>query len=217
MKYKILIPAALFMFFAYGSSLAQRDSKADKILKEVSAKYKSYKSLTADFKLEIENQKDKTKTTETGKIIIKGNMYKLELKDQEIVSDGKSIWTYLKEANEVQINAANSKNDDAISPTRIFTIYESGFRTKYAGEKKSGGIALQHIELVPEDSKKPYFKIQLSINKAQDYITSAKILNKDGTTLTYSVNKFNPDMPAPDNLFSFDTSKHPGVEVVDLR
>jgi len=213
---KVILGTAIAVL-AVGQALAQRDAGADRILRQVSAKYRSYKSLTADFQLVIENKKEKSKTTEAGKIVIKGNMYKLELRDQEIVSDGKSIWTFLKEVNEVQINAAEPADDDAISPTRIFTIYESGFKTRFTGDKKIKGVTVQQIELVPEDTKKPYFKIQLSINKEKHYIVSAVIFNKDGTTLTYSVDKFNPDLPAPDNLFSFDTTKHPGVEVVDLR
>ena len=46
---------------------------------------------------------------------------------------------------------------------------------------------------------------------------SAKVLNKNGTNLIYTVEKFTPDAPALDNLFTFDNAKHPGVEVVDLR
>lgn len=215
---KILLSILFSVLFSgVQTGFSQADTRADAVLKEVSAKYKAYKSLSANFKLTIENQKEKTKTTENGVITIKGNMYKLDLKDQEILSDGKSIWTFLKEENEVQINAADIKKEEAISPTKIFTIYEKGFRKKYIGEKTVDGKTVEQIELVPDDQKKPYFKIQLNINKTLKYIVSAKILNKNGTTLTYTVDKFNPDVQAPDNLFSFDTAKHPGVEVVDLR
>ncbi len=208
---------AIVMLFVATQTRAQRDAQADRVLRQVSAKYKSYKSLTADFQLIIENKKSSSRTVESGKIIIKGNMYKLELDDQVIMSDGKSVWTYLKEVNEVQINAAEPDAEDVISPTRIFTIYESGFKTRYRGEGKDGNIPVHLVELVPEDNRKAYHKIQLRIDKKKHYIMSAKILNKDGTTMTYAVRKFNPDLSAPDNLFSFDTNQHPGIEVVDLR
>ncbi|MFI5220160.1 MAG: outer membrane lipoprotein carrier protein LolA [Bacteroidia bacterium] len=213
------IPVITFILLSAVShfSIAQKDSKADGILKSVSAKYKSFKSLTVAFNLTIENQKEKTKDKQTGNITIKGDKYKLDMNGQEVISDGKSIWTFLKEENEVQINDAAAKKEDAISPTTIFTIYEKGFRSKYIGEKKEGAKVIQQVELVPEDAKKPYFKIQLSINKTTKFIESAKILNKSGSHIFYIVEKFNADVPAPDNLFSFDTTKHPGVEVVDLR
>ena len=214
---KISFLTFIIVTFLVHFSLAQKDSKANVILKSVSAKYESFKSVTVSFNLTIENQKENTKDKQTGKITIKGDKYKLEMNGQEVISDGKSIWTFLKEENEVQINDAKSKKDDAISPTTIFTIYEKGFRSKYMGEKKSGNKILQQVELVPEDSKKSYFKIQLSINKGLKFIESAKILNKSGTHLIYIVEKFNSDVPAQDNLFSFETSRHPGIEIVDLR
>jgi len=207
----------IFATFLFHFSFSQKDSKADAILKAVSAKYKSFKSLTVAFNLTVENQKENTKEIQTGTITIKGDKYKLLMNGQEVISDGKSIWTFLKEENEVQINDAKAKKDDAFSPASIFTMYEKGFRSKYTGEKKSGNKTLQQVELVPEDAKKSYFKIQLTINKTVKFIESAKILNKSGTHLIYIVENFKPDVPAPDNLFSFETSGHPGVEVVDLR
>jgi outer membrane lipoprotein carrier protein len=195
---------------------AQTDPKADEILKSVSAKYKSYKSLSATFKVVIDNEKEKTKENQTGSITIKESKYKLDMDGQEVISDGKTIWTFLKEENEVQINDATVKKD-AITPSSIFTIYEKGFRSKYIGEKTDAGKTIQQIELVPEDPKKPYFKVQLFINKADKYVSSAKVLNKNGINLSYAVDKFTPDAPAEDTLFTFDKAKHPGVEVVDLR
>ncbi len=214
MKKNIFFPVLLLVVF--NTAFSQTDPKADEVLKAVSAKYKSYKTLSATFKLVIDNEKEKTKDNQAGKITIKENKYKLEMEGQEVISDGKTIWTFLKEENEVQINDATSKKD-AISPSSIFTIYEKGFRTKYIGEKAEAGKTLQQIELVPEDAKKPYFKIQLFINKADKYVTSARVLNRNGINLYYSVDKFSPDAPAEDALFTFDKSKHPGVEVVDLR
>jgi outer membrane lipoprotein-sorting protein len=214
MKKKIFFPVLFIAVFHFAFS--QTDPKADEILKSVSAKYKSYKTLSATFKLVIDNEKEKTKENQSGSITIKENKYKLEMEGQEVISDGKTIWTFLKEENEVQINDATAKKD-AISPSSIFTIYEKGFRTKYIGEKEEGGKTLQQIELVPEDSKKPYFKIQLFINKSDKYVMSAKVLNKSGINLFYSVNKFTPDASADDTLFTFDKTKHPGVEVIDLR
>jgi|SRR6185436_2222862 len=214
MKKNIFFPVLFLVVF--NTAFSQTDPKADEVLKAVSAKYKSYKTLSASFKLVIDNEKEKTKENQAGKITIKENKYKLEMDGQEVISDGKTIWTFLKEENEVQINDAAAKKD-AISPSSIFTIYEKGFRTKYIGEKAEAGKTLQQIELVPEDAKKPYFKIQLYIDKADKYVTSAKVLNRSGINLFYSVDKFSPDATAEDALFTFDKSKHPGVEVVDLR
>src|SRR5256885_1664718 len=138
----------------FNLSFAQKDPKAEEILNAVSTKYKSYKSVSAIFKLIIDNQKDQTKENQDGTITIKGSKYKLEMKDQDVISDGKTVWTFLKEENEVQINDVTSK-PDALTPTSMFTIYEKGFRSKFMDETTESGKTIQHIELVPEDAKKP--------------------------------------------------------------
>ncbi|MFM7900564.1 MAG: LolA family protein [Bacteroidota bacterium] len=195
---------------------ATKDPKAQAILKEVSTKFKTTKTLSASFKVTTLDQKTKKTDSRSGSIILKGNKYKLMLAGQEIYCDGTSAWTYLKEANEVQISGADDKTN-GISPTNIFTIYENGFSSKYIGETKIDNVAVHHIELVPDDAKKPYFKIQVFINKTDKIITSAKIFEKSGTHITYSVEKIKLNVDAPDNTFTFDKSKHPGIEVVDLR
>jgi len=207
----------LFLLFTSGSSAQNtKDPKAQEILKGVSTKYKSMKSLSASFKITTQDQKAKTTDSQTGTILVKGEKYKLTLKGQEVIADGKTVWTILKESNEVQINDAGEKSD-GISPTTIFTIYEKGFSTKYIGDKKEGTKMLQQIELVPDDTKKSFFKIQLFIDKQEKVITSAKIYNKNGTHFTYSIEQFKMNADASESLFTFDSSKYPGVEVVDLR
>lgn len=218
MKYLSLLLAFSFTVFYNNPAYTQssKDPKAQEILKGVSTKYKAMKSISASFKITTQDQKSKTTDTQTGTLLIKGEKYKLTLKGQEVIADGKTIWTFLKESNEVQINDAG-ENSDGISPTGIFTIYEKGFSTKYLGDKKEGTKNLHQIELVPDDSKKSYFKIQLFIDKQEKIISSAKIFNKNGTNMIYVIEQFKVNPEAPEAMFTFDKSKHPGVEVVDLR
>jgi|SRR5688572_13603787 len=199
-----------------GISQGTKDPKAQEILNGASAKYKSMKSISASFKIVSQDQKAKTTDTQTGNLVEKGDKYKLSLKGQDVISDGKTIWTFLKESNEVQINEASEKTD-GISPTSIFTIYEKGFSTKYMGDKMEGTKSVQQIELVPDDAKKTYFKIQIAIDKKDKVITNAKIFNKNGTNFIYTIEQYKMNAEAPESLFTFDPTKYPGVEVVDLR
>ena len=207
---------SLIVLFISFQCFSQTDPKAQEILKGVSAKYKSYKSLTADFKLNLLDKKTNKSTNQSGTVKIKSNMYILSMADQQVMSDGKLMWTYLKESNEVQISEAETKTD-ALSPTTIFTMYEKGFKTKFIGEKKVGSTAVQQIELYPEDNKKNYIKILISISKKDKYVTSAKIFDKNGNIYTYSITKFTPNSVLSDDVFTFDKKKYPGVEIVDLR
>jgi len=221
MKYLSKIFLFIFLFSgvaSFGQTPAtQTDKKAQDILKAVSTKYKSYKSVKATFVITVENPNDKSKDLQQGTIYLKGNKYKLEIANQDVVSDGKTRWTYVKDANEVQIDV--QKNDEnAISPSNIFAIYEKGWLFKFTGEQKEKGMVYQLVELVPVDPKKKnIFKVKLTINKNDRFVTSAKMFDKNGSIKTIAVQAFSPEGANDESIFVFNQKNYPGVEIVDLR
>jgi len=197
-------------------TLAQSDSKSQEILKSVSSKYKSYKTVQANFKLTRVDQKTKKPEVMTGTITVSAAKFNFVLGDQTVMSDGKITWTYLKESNEVQISE-NVPSENTITPTSIFTMYEKGFKTRFIAEKSVGGKPVQQIELVPEDARKNYSRILLQIDKTGKFVNEAKIFEKGGNIITYSIVKFSPNASVTEELFTFNKAKFPGVEIVDLR
>lgn len=212
---------ALLLIAAIGSieaANAQTDAKAKAILNEVSKKYRSYQTVSADFSLLIESRQSNSKETQQGILYVKAkeNKYKISTTDQDMISDGKTLWTYLKEEKEVQVTTVN-KNDDALNPAKVFTIYESGFKYLYTGEKKIANKVYQMIDLTPTDINKSYFKIRLSIDKTAKQVASAVMFEKNGNRYTYNVKNFSSNAKVPESTFIFDAKKYPGIEVVDLR
>lgn len=199
---------------------AQVDAKAKKVLDEVSSKTKSYTSINAEFSITVENLKNKSTSTQLGKLTLKGNKYKLEVNNQVIISDSKTSWTILKDASEVQINNVEAKEKETgINPSNIFTMHEKGFKSEFVKEEKQkNGAVYQIIKLYPEDVKKKNFHTAvLTINKEKQQIVSIKILGKDGTDMIYLVKSFNANSAVPETVFVFNDKNYPGYEVIDLR
>jgi outer membrane lipoprotein carrier protein len=195
----------------------QADKKAQQILKKISNKYKAYKSVKATFVVTIEKPQEKNSQVQQGTIYLKGKKYKLQIAGQEVISDGVTRWTYVKDANEIQIDHQKT-DENAITPTNIFTMYEKGFLSKYTGEEKESNIVYQLVELVPADPKKKNItKVKLKINKKDDFISNAKIYDRNGTVQTINVEKFSPNAVKNDSLFVFNPKDYPGAEIVDLR
>ncbi len=193
------------------------DAKSKAILDDLSKTTKTYTSISTEFSYTIENKAKKTSDTKEGKLVSKGDKFKLEIANQTILSDGKTSWTILKEAKEVQVNDV-TQNDDAITPTNIYTIYEKGFKSEFVGEETKGGVTLQNIKLYPLDvKKKSYHTIAVSIDKAKKQINTIKVFAKDGNDITYKVKKFVTNAAVPDSQFIFDKKSYPGYEVIDLR
>ena len=75
-------------------TVQKSDPKAVAILDKVNKKYAAYKSMQIELTLTI--QDGAYKEVQKGKVTVKGNKFKIESRDQEIVSDGKTNWVYLK-------------------------------------------------------------------------------------------------------------------------
>ncbi|HCN84541.1 MAG TPA: gliding motility protein [Sphingobacteriaceae bacterium] len=197
---------------------AQTDATAKAILAQVSKKYRSYDIIKTDFTYTLDNPQAKMKETQAGTIYVKSktNKYKIILKDQELISDGKTQWNYLKTDKEVQVS--NFENDpNSINPAKIFTIYEKGYKYVSSDDTKINGKIYNVIDLTPLDTKSSYFKIRLNIDRTTRQIGSAVIFDKNGNKYTYTIGSFTPNFKASESIFTFDAKQHPGVEVVDLR
>lgn len=223
---KYLIGISVYLLILINAAFAQQDSIAKSILAEVSKKYKSYNLVKADFEYQISSRQIEGTESQTGTLITKpkNNKYKVILYSdnnrtaiqQELISNGKTQWTFLKNEQEVQVNEVDN-NPSSMSPAQMFTLYEQGFKYLFTGDKKVGKVIYQLIDLSPIDTKKPFFKVRLMIDKVKKQVYSAEIFDKNGNIYKYTVKTFTPNLKFPESTFTFDAKMHPGVEVVDLR
>jgi len=200
----------------FNSVSETQDNKSNEILNKLSKTYKTYKSVKASFTVTIYNKKSNTKVRQTGQLYQKGKKFRVNMSGQEIYCDGKTIWTYIDGANEVQVSKFDAKSMD-INPSEIFTIYEKGFVHKYGGQKVVGTETLDIVELIPTDKSKGYFKVKLGIDKLANKVKEMVVYSKNGLETTYAINKLDANVPINDSYFKFNTKDKPGVIVIDLR
>ena len=202
---------ALLSLLFFLPAYAQTDKKARTILDEVSAKTKAYKTVRIEFTYKMENKAQNIDDSFKGVLISKGDSYKLSFSGQEIFSNGKTVWTYLKDANEVQINNA-SKEDDSFTPNNLLSSYNENFKARLLEETSKQQV----IELIPIQ-KKNFNKVRVTIERARKMVSSITIYDKNGSTYTYTVNKFETNLPFTDCMCVFKPEDHPGVDEIDMR
>jgi outer membrane lipoprotein-sorting protein len=213
-KTSLLSGLLLLITFAFAQG---NDPAAKKILDQVSNKFKSFKAVQSTFTLQIEDAKGKVQGVKKGTVYMKGPKYRVNITGQEIYSDGKSVWTYDKGANEVTITQVDPSGT-SITPQKLFTsFYDKDFLYKLNGEKKIGTKTVQEIEMTPVDKTKAFHKVYLLVDKKTQTIYSTKVLEKNGNVYSYTVNTLNGKAPVADEVFVFNKAKFPGVEEVDLR
>ncbi|MCB9169043.1 MAG: outer membrane lipoprotein carrier protein LolA [Flavobacteriales bacterium] len=197
---------------------AQDDPKSKAIMDRLIAKNKSYTSFEAEFTSRLQSTKDKLDVKQEGHVQVQGRKWHLVLDANTVISDGTTMWTYNKEANEVTVNSTSEMDQD-LDPSKLLSMYETGFKSMYVGESTDPhGVVKQVVKLFPTDpAKKNYHTVVLTIDKEKVQPLDVTILYKDGSEVTYTLKKFVPNPALNDGLFAFDKSRYPGVEVNDMR
>ena len=206
----------LISLFLVNGAKAQYDPKALEILDAMSKKYKAITAFEANISYTLINDVEKLNEKFSGKITVKGSKFKLVLDGQEIINNGTTMWTYLPDIQEVNIDNYDPESEE-INPAKIYDAYKKGFKYLYLEDKTVDGVLCHIIDLVPEKKDAQYFKIRMNIAKNDKSIQSWTMFDKSQNRYTYSIAKFTPNIKVDDSFFNFDVSKHPGIEVVDLR
>jgi len=213
---KILFILFAFLTLAHVSN-AQYDPKALEVLDEMSEKFAKLGAFKAEFTHALENAAENIKEQFEGEIVVKGEKFRLKMGGQEIFNNGQTVWTYLPEVNEVNIDNYFPDEGD-MTPSKIYTAYREGYKYLFVEENKVDGQTLQVIDLVPENAQQnPIYKVRLTINKESKQLRSWELFDKSGNHYTYLITHFEPGVQVSDSYFTFDPSKHKGVEVIDLR
>jgi outer membrane lipoprotein carrier protein len=213
---KILIIICSFLFFSVS---AQVDQKARQILEQASNKMQSFQTISMTFTFTMENIKMKIHEKNNGLLLMKGKKYQVKLPDMgmQVYSDGKTVWNYMKEANQVTISNAGEEGQGVIDPTTIFNVYQEGFTYKYIEDKSMNGKMISYVELVPLDKTKEFTKMLVGIEKEKQLIFSLVTYGKDENQYGIYVNDFKSNQPIADSDFVFDKASFKDVEVVDFR
>jgi outer membrane lipoprotein carrier protein len=192
------------------------DPEAKKILDQASAKIKSYKTIKAVFTLELADAQGVSEGSKKGTVYMKGSRYHVQITGQEIFSDGKTIWTLDKSANEVTITKVDP-GSNTMSPQKLLTnFYDKDFLYKVNGVQKMADKTVVEIEMTPTDKTQNFHKIYLYVDKKTHLVTSGKFLDKSNSKYIYTINSLKGDLNLPDASFIFDKTKYPGVEEVNL-
>jgi len=215
--FSILIISLLLLNTSTQAQEQSNYQKAKKILDKVSEKTKTFTTIKATFTFEMLNQQENIDEKTVGTIWIKGSKYKLNLLGIETYCDGKYVWSYNKDDEEVTMSKYDPDDDEALNPSNIFNLYKKGFKYSFVREMFKDTRALYVIDLIPTNYDGEYSKIRLTIDKDKSTIYSMTRYGNDGNIYVVKIKNLETNKPMNDNMFIFDTNKHPGVELIDDR
>ena len=210
-KYILITALLFFSFFAQA-----QDKKAKELLDQVTAKVKSYNSIIIDFKYSLNNAKENINQDSKGNVIMKGNQYVLNFMGVTKIFDGSKTYTIVPEDEEITISKVNEKDDNAITPSKMLTFFNTGYRYSMDILQDVKGRKIQYIKLVPTSGKDQRKEVLLGIDVQTKHIYNLIETGKKGTKTTLTVNSFKTNQPLSKNQFTFTQSKYPNYYINKL-
>jgi outer membrane lipoprotein-sorting protein len=202
--------------FIFSFSIHAQDKKAKALLDQVSAKVKSYNSITIDFKYSLSNAKENINQDSKGNVVLKGNQYVLSFMGVTKMYDGKKTYTIVPEDEEITISKVDENDNTAVTPNKMLTFFNTGYKYSLDGAATIKGKKIQFVKLIPMSSKDQRKEIILGIDSQTKNIYNLVEVGKKGTKTTLTVNSFKTNQPLSKNQFTFVKSKYPNYYINSL-
>ena len=182
---------------------------AGEFLNSVIEKNKSYNDVSIIFNYKIINKEADIYENMIGYASMKGDSYKLNVDGQEMISDGKILWTHLIDDEEVMISEVSE--DTNVSPLAIIDSFTNNITVNFL----ENNAETKTVEIKENDGEN-FEKIILTTDK--DFrIKKIHAYLGDGNELVYEITEFTTNQNLPDSMFTFDENLYPNVDVIDMR
>ncbi len=150
----------------------------------------------------------------SGKLLLKGNQFYLEMDDILVWFNGKTQWVYLKQSNEVTLTEPSEVELAEVNPVAVL----SSFRTKSNLKKGSSRNPLNvKIEMTPKKKGEAFSKMEAEFIKSSGHLSHILIQYTNGSKHEIQLSNYRLQQQIPAGSFVFDRSKYKNVIVNDLR
>jgi outer membrane lipoprotein-sorting protein len=199
-------------------AFAQKEAKAKEILDKSSAAFSAAGDISAYFTMDIKDTPNKQSAAFDGNIELKANQFHIDMPDSEIWYNGTTQWILQKEWNEVNISEPSEQEIQMLNPGIIFMLYKNGSKYKYLSEKNDIKMRKIHeIELIPQNKKSDLAKIVVQIHETDWMPVMFHIYFTNKIENIIYINKYQTNLNYSGNRFTFDATKYPDAEIIDLR
>lgn len=145
----------------------------------------------------------------SGTISIKGTKFNAKTPQAIVWYDGKTLWTYMKNNQEVNVSTPTKASQISMNPYTFINVYKSGY--KLSMKNVSGGW---QIHLTATNNARTIREMYITIGKNY-YPKTIKMRQSNGWT-TINVSNFKAKNLS-DATFRFNAKDFPHAEVIDLR
>jgi outer membrane lipoprotein-sorting protein len=178
---------------------------AQQVLDKCAASVSSKDGVQADFTMTSVQFGDAS-----GKIAVKGKMFNASTSMATLWFDGKTLWTYMAQNNEVSVTTPSESRLQTLNPYNFINLYKDGF--KYTMTK---GKDDYNVHLTAKDPKRKVQEMFITVDQKTYHPTEVKMLQGSKWT-TFTIKNLKT-VKLADDTFRFNSKDFPTAEVIDLR
>ncbi len=179
---------------------------ATKILDQSAAVLKSAGNVKIGFTLEGEGG------SSNGYIKLQGQKFVLNMGGIITWFDGKTMWTYVKANDEVNVTEPTAAEVAKMNPYAFLSFYKNGYTAQMGT-----GTAKAHEVVLTGAEGSPFQKVVIRVNKSTHYPTSVRMTSAKGTETYIRCNSLLKNQRYKSSTFQFKEKSYPNVDVIDLR
>ncbi len=146
----------------------------------------------------------------SGSILIKGKKFHATTPQAIVWFDGKTMWTYMKKNEEVNVTSPTEAQLQAINPYNIINLYKNGYNSTL---NNTGNSYVVHLTTNAKNRK--IKELFVTIDKKSYHPTQVKLLQGKNWTI-FDITDLSKSKVS-DSQFRFNAKDFPKAEVIDLR
>ena len=145
----------------------------------------------------------------SGTIAVKGRKFHATTPIATMWFDGKTMWTYMKKNEEVNITTPNEAQLQKINPYNFINLYKQGYDMTMSKSDKT-----YTVHLTAKNSNKIQ-ELFITVDKNTYHPTQVKMLQGKKWTV-FDISNLKAQTLS-DAIFTFNSKDFPSAEVIDLR
>ena len=200
------------IFIVLAGSIVCGQSGAE-IIKKLQNRFNSISGFSANFSQTIFTSKDQSSNKTSGKFFYKRkNKFVVEMKNQTIISDGKTVWNYDARFKRVVISSAED-DPTSFSLERFIFEYPKNCTSKEIKEVPAVP-GEKEVELVPRTQDLEFKSVRLWTGK--DWMISRmEVIDPGGVRYFVELSDLSYNQKLPDSKFIYSPPQ--GIKIIDLR
>ena len=196
----------VFTLMAMVLAVMVQAQDATKILDESAATLKAAGNVKIGFAIEVEGG------SSNGYIKLQGQKFVINMGGAISWFDGKTMWTYVKDNDEVNVTEPTAAEVAKMNPYSFLSFYKNGYTAKMGtGTAKAHEVVLTGVE------GSSFQKVVVRVNKSTHYPTSVRMTSTKGVETYIRCNSLQKNQKYKSSTFQFNKKDYPHVDVIDLR